>query len=98
MAFKLGMTIHLWLPYYARAWFHDFDLDASSQWIRRGKQSASNYLDNNKYEGDKMDALWQHIQLAWLQQQFLHDLDFEIFTWLDHLALPSISVHMLVRV
>ena len=30
---------------YAHAHFDDLDLDARSQWIGRGKQSAFNYLD-----------------------------------------------------
>ena len=47
MAFKLNRTVDLCVAYhYAHARFDDLDLDAGSQWLGRGQNSALNYLDN----------------------------------------------------
>ena len=35
MAFKLGLTVDLYMAYYADASFDDLDLDTRSQWIGR---------------------------------------------------------------
>ena len=40
ITFKLGMTVDLWMPY-AHARFDDLGLDARSQWVGKGKTSAS---------------------------------------------------------
>ena len=48
MAFKLGTTVDLCMVYniYTHGRIDDVDLDARSQWVGTGKQSALNYLDN----------------------------------------------------
>ena len=45
MAFKLGMNVDLYMGY-THGHFHDLDLDARSQWLSRGTNSAFAYLDN----------------------------------------------------
>ena len=49
MAFKLGMTVDVYMSYmhviYAHAHFYDLELDARSQWLIRGTKSVLNYLD-----------------------------------------------------
>ena len=46
MAFKLGMMVDLCLAYNTHAHVEDLDLDARSQWVSKGKNSALNDLDN----------------------------------------------------
>ena len=46
MAFKLGMTVDLCMDIYTHDRFDDLDLDARSQWLSRGTNSALNDLDN----------------------------------------------------
>ena len=47
MTFKLGMTVNLCMAYiYAHACVDNLDLDATSQWVGKGKKSALNYFDN----------------------------------------------------
>ena len=45
MAFKLGLPAST-LMHDMYAYFDDLDLDARSQWLGRGHNSALNYLDN----------------------------------------------------
>ena len=45
MAFKLGMMVDCRCMAYAHAHSNDLDLYARSQWVRRGKKYALNYLD-----------------------------------------------------
>ena len=44
MAFKLGMMVDLCMAY-MNAHSDYLDLDARSQWVSRGKNSALNYID-----------------------------------------------------
>ena len=47
MAFNLVMKVDLCMGYmYTHDHFSDLDLDARSQWLNRGTNSALNYLDN----------------------------------------------------
>ena len=70
MSFKLGLTVDLYIVYirYAHARSDDFDLDARSQLVGRGKQSALN---------DRQ--LGKQCAFNLLQQvgHYLYGLDFE---------------------
>ena len=47
MRFQLCMTVDLIMQFiYDHAIFDDLELDARSQWVGCGKQSALNYLKN----------------------------------------------------
>ena len=47
MAFKLSMKVDLIMyGIYTPGHFDDLDLDARSQWLGRGTNSACNYLSN----------------------------------------------------
>ena len=50
MAFKLSMTVDVYMAYYAHARFDDIDLAARSQWVGKGKtkKSALNDIDKSK--------------------------------------------------
>ena len=54
MAFKIGMLVDLHMTSFTlNAHFDDRDLDAMSQWLGRGNNSALNYLENlasNKHD------------------------------------------------
>ena len=47
MAFKLGMTVDLYMAYMLMLYFNELDLDARSQRVGKGKNSGLNYLASN---------------------------------------------------